>query len=56
MRFWGTRFDAEAVLRFVLADRPHTLIGGHLVSTLLGLIVVKMCGPGPWAAALALAY
>ncbi len=33
--------------------QPRALIGGHLVSTLVGLLVVKLCGPVPWAAALA---
>lgn len=33
--------------------QPRALIGGHLVSTLTGLIVVKLFGPGVWAAALA---
>jgi CBS-domain-containing membrane protein len=33
--------------------QPRALIGGHLVSTFVGLLVVKLCGPAPWAAALA---
>src|SRR5271169_2520601 len=33
--------------------QPRPLIGGHLVSTLIGLLIVKLCGPAPWAAALA---
>jgi CBS-domain-containing membrane protein len=33
--------------------QPRPLIGGHLVATLVGLLVVKLCGPAPWAAALA---
>lgn len=33
--------------------RPRALIGGHLVSTLVGLLVLTITGPGPWAAALA---
>jgi CBS-domain-containing membrane protein len=33
--------------------QPRALIGGHLVSTFVGLLVVKSFGPGPWAAALA---
>jgi CBS-domain-containing membrane protein len=33
--------------------QPRALIGGHLVSTLVGLFVVKLCGPAPWAAAVA---
>jgi CBS-domain-containing membrane protein len=33
--------------------QPRALIGGHLVATLAGLLVVKLAGPSPWAAALA---
>jgi CBS-domain-containing membrane protein len=33
--------------------QPRALIGGHLVSTLVGLAVVTLCGPAPWAAAVA---
>jgi hypothetical protein len=33
--------------------QPRALIGGHLVATLVGLAVVKLCGPAPWAAAVA---
>jgi CBS-domain-containing membrane protein len=33
--------------------QPRALVGGHLVSTLVGLLIVKLCGPAPWAAALA---
>lgn len=33
--------------------QPRALIGGHLVSTLVGLLMLKLCGPAPWAAALA---
>jgi CBS-domain-containing membrane protein len=33
--------------------QPRALIGGHLVATLVGLLVVKLCGPAAWAAALA---
>jgi len=33
--------------------QPRALIGGHLVSTFVGLLIVKLFGPGPWAAALA---
>jgi CBS-domain-containing membrane protein len=32
--------------------QPRALIGGHLLSTLIGLVLVKLCGPAPWAAAL----
>ena len=33
--------------------QPRALVGGDLVSTLVGLLIVKLCGPAPWAAALA---
>ena len=33
--------------------QPRALIGGHLVSTLVGLIVLHFTGSGPWVAALA---
>jgi CBS-domain-containing membrane protein len=33
--------------------QPRALIGGHLISTLAGLVMVKLCGPAPWAAAVA---
>jgi CBS-domain-containing membrane protein len=33
--------------------QPRALIGGHLVSTVVGVLVVKLCGPAAWAAALA---
>jgi CBS-domain-containing membrane protein len=33
--------------------QPRALVGGHIVSTLVGLVVVKLCGPAPWAAAAA---
>jgi CBS-domain-containing membrane protein len=29
------------------------LVGGHLVSTMVGLLVLSITGPSPWAAALA---
>jgi CBS-domain-containing membrane protein len=35
------------------AAQPRALIGGHLVAALVGLLVVKITGPGPWFAALA---
>ncbi|MFN3657620.1 MAG: HPP family protein [Pseudolabrys sp.] len=35
------------------AAQPRALIGGHLVSALVGLIVLQLAGPEPWAAALA---
>jgi CBS-domain-containing membrane protein len=33
--------------------QPRALVGGHLVSTLVGLLVLQIAGPGPWVAALA---
>ena len=33
--------------------QPRALVGGHLLSTILGLVIVKLCGPSSWAAALA---
>lgn len=33
--------------------QPRALVGGHLVSTLVGLIVLQLTGPQPWAAACA---
>ncbi len=33
--------------------QPRPLIGGHIVSTLVGLLMVKLCGPVAWAAAVA---
>ena len=33
--------------------QPRALVGGHLVSALVGLLMVKLTGPNPWAAALA---
>lgn len=33
--------------------QPRELVGGHLVSALVGLLMVKLAGPGPWIAALA---
>lgn len=36
-----------------LPARPRALIGGHLVSALVGLLVLSVTGPGPVAAAVA---
>jgi CBS-domain-containing membrane protein len=33
--------------------QPRALVGGHLVSRLVGLLIVKLFGPDPWAAAMA---
>src|SRR5258708_36191827 len=32
-------------------SQPRALVGGHLVATFVGLLVVKLAGPSPWAAA-----
>jgi CBS-domain-containing membrane protein len=33
--------------------QPRALIGGHVVSTLVGLVVLQLTGPHGWAAAIA---
>ncbi len=33
--------------------QPRALVGGHLLSTVVGVLMVKLCGPAPWAAAVA---
>ena len=33
--------------------QPRALVGGHLISTAVGLVAVKLLGPAPWVAALA---
>lgn len=33
--------------------QPRALIGGHVIATLVGLIAVKIAGPSPWVAAVA---
>jgi CBS-domain-containing membrane protein len=33
--------------------QPRALVGGHLVATLVGLVMLNIAGPNPWAAALA---
>ena len=40
----------------VEAAQPRALIGGHLLSTLIGLIMLNLAGPAPWAAALAVGF
>jgi CBS-domain-containing membrane protein len=35
------------------AAQPRALVGGHVISTLVGLAMVKSIGPGPWVAAVA---
>jgi CBS-domain-containing membrane protein len=38
--------DAEAA-------QPRPLVGGHLISTVVGLLMLSLTGPSPWAAAAA---
>jgi CBS-domain-containing membrane protein len=33
--------------------QPRALVGGHLIATVVGLLVVTVTGPSPWAAAMA---
>ncbi|MFZ5693779.1 MAG: HPP family protein [Pseudomonadota bacterium] len=33
--------------------RPRALVGGHVLSAIVGVLAVKIAGPQPWAAALA---
>lgn len=33
--------------------QPRELVGGHLVSAAVGLLLLQVTGPGPWAAATA---
>jgi len=37
----------------VEAAQPRALIGGHIIATTIGLLVLSVFGPEPWAAALA---
>jgi CBS-domain-containing membrane protein len=32
-------------------SQPRALVGGHLLATLVGLVIVKLAGPSAWAAA-----
>ncbi|MCW3478137.1 HPP family protein [Neisseriaceae bacterium JH1-16] len=50
-------FGASCVLVFGLPDsplaQPRSIIGGHLIATLVGLVVLHTLGDAWWAAALA---
>jgi CBS-domain-containing membrane protein len=35
------------------AAQPRALVGGHVIATLVGLVVLNLTGPSPWAAAFA---
>lgn len=52
-------FGASCVLAFGLPDsplsQPRSIIGGHLVASLVGLLVLHLFGSGPWMMALAVA-
>lgn len=54
---WAVPFATSIVLVMGSPEaqpaQPRALIGGHLLSTLIGLAVVKLVGPGPWASAIA---
>lgn len=36
----------------VIPAQPRALVGGHVISTLVGLVLLKLTGPYAWAAAL----
>lgn len=50
-------FGASCVLVFGLPEsplaQPRSVIGGHVISALVGLLVLALCGNGWWAQALA---
>ena len=54
---WAIPFATSIVLVMGSPEaqpaQPRALIGGHLLSALVGLMVVKLVGPGPWASAVA---
>jgi len=53
-------FGASAVLLFGANEsplaQPRNLIGGHLVSALVAVVVVALGGPGPFPIALAVGF
>ncbi len=66
MEFWAARsampvmavpFATSIVLVLgspeVEAAQPRALIGGHLLASLVGLVLLHLAGPQPWVAALA---
>lgn len=57
MPLWAVPFATSIVLVMGSPEappaQPRALIGGHMLSTLIGLGVLALCGPEPWAAALA---
>lgn len=48
-------FGASAVLIYGAIKsplaQPRNLLGGHILSALIGVTMVKLCGPFPWLAA-----
>lgn len=50
-------FGASCVLVFGFPDlpfsQPRNLVGGHVLSSLVGLVLLQACGPQWWALALA---
>lgn len=52
-------FGASCVLAFGLPDsplsQPRSIVGGHLVASLVGLLVLHLFGGGPWQMGLAVA-
>ena len=36
--------------------QPRALLGGHVISTIVGLVMLKIFGPNPWAAAAAVGF
>ncbi len=50
-------FATSIVLVIAMPDakpaQPRALVGGHLVATVVGLVIVKLTGPQGWAAAVA---
>src|SRR5438045_9553915 len=36
--------------------QPHALVGGHLVATLVGFLVLRLAGPEAWAGSAAVGF
>ncbi|MFG1263990.1 MULTISPECIES: HPP family protein [Xanthobacter] len=49
-------FGASCVLVFALPQsplaRPRNVVGGHVLSTAVGVVVLSFCGAAPWAVAM----
>ncbi|MCZ8523515.1 HPP family protein [Paenibacillus caseinilyticus] len=52
-------FGASCVLAFALPEsplaQPRSIVGGHLLSTAIGLLLLQTAGAHPWTAALGVA-